>query len=90
MTGEVLLRRQLQVTALALIVVAAVWAFAHSQAGSPPAATPVDVYVQAHHPPDAGSLHLAYLQLFVTAGVALVVLGHAARVVAFVFRKEVV
>jgi hypothetical protein len=86
---EALLRRQLLVTGLALLALFAVWAFAQSQGSSPAPHGPVDVYVQAHQPPHPGSLRLAYLQLFVTAAVALVVLGHAARVVAFVFRREV-
>ncbi|MDQ1439422.1 MAG: hypothetical protein QOK43_3051 [Acidimicrobiaceae bacterium] len=88
--AEALLRRQLVLTGLGVAVVVIVMAFVRTQ--SLPAVSsnsPVDVYVRAHHPPDAGSLHLAYLQLGVAAAVALVTLSHAVGVVAFVFRKEV-
>ena len=85
-----LVRRQLVLTTLALAVLGIVLAFVHTQgsAAAAHASTPVDHYVQAHRPPNPGSLHLAYLQLVAAAAVAIVALGHAARVAAYVFRRK--
>jgi hypothetical protein len=82
-----LLRRQLIVTGLGVAVVLIVVAFTRSQ-DVPAASRPVDVYVQAHLPPDPGSLRLAYLQLITAAVAAVLALGHAAHVAAFVFRRK--
>ena len=82
-----LLRRQLIVTGLGLAVLVIVVAFTRSQDVAT-ASRPADVYVQAHLPPDPGSLHLAYLQLAATAAAAMLALGHAAHVAAFVFRRS--
>ena len=83
-----LLRRQLVITVLGLGVFLIVLAFTRSQGAAPAPASPVDHYVQAHLPPDPGSLRLAYLQLAVAALAAAIALGHAARVAAFVFRRK--
>lgn len=85
-TIDALVRRQLAVTALGLALVLLVWAFVRTQ-GVDVHAT-VDGYVRAHHPPRPASLRLAWLQLLATGAVAVVVLGHAAAVAAYVFRKE--
>lgn len=82
-----LVRRQLILTSLGIAVVLVVVAFTRTQ-GAPHAAGPVDEYLQAHLPPDPGSLRLAYLQLAVAATTALIALGHAAHVAVFVFRRK--
>ena len=85
-----LLRRQLLITGLGIAVVLMVVAFTRSQdvPVHTAAGGPVDVYLQAHLPPDPGSLRLAYLQLGAAAVAALLALGHAAHVAAFVFRRK--
>lgn len=84
-----LLRRQMIVTGLGVAVVLIVVAFTRSQdVPAAAAGRPVDVYLQAHVPPDPGSLHLAYLQLAAVAVAAAAALGHAAHVAAFVFRRS--
>jgi hypothetical protein len=91
MTAEFLFRRQLEIAALAAVLLVAVLLFDRSQSQSPPPVRslgPAEVYVQAHRPADPGSPGLAYLQLGLAGVVSVVVVGHAARVVAFVFRKE--
>ena len=83
-----LVRRQLIVTALGVALVLLIMAFAQSQQAPTPA-NPVEQYVQAHQPPNPGSPQLAYAQVVVAAVVAIVTLGHAAQVAAFVFRRKV-
>jgi len=87
--ASMLLRRQMILTALGLGVLVLVIVFAQTAEGAPKPRTPVDTYLQAHKPREPGSLRLAYVQLFVAAAVALMTLGHAAHVVAFVFRRKV-
>lgn len=86
--ASTLLRRQMVLTALGIVVLLLVMAFANTQQAPKPSGA-ADVYLNAHRPPQAGNLRLAYVQLFVAAAVALMTLGHAAHVVAFVFRRKV-
>ncbi len=88
--ASTLVRRQLIVTALGVGLVVLVVAFARTQGWNEPTpSSPVESYLRAHQPPDPGSPYLAYVQLVVAGLVALVTLGHAAHVVAFVFRRKV-